>query len=101
MGRYYALFFIGHGNRRVWLAGYTANPNGAWVTQQARNLGLDFSDQGVPHPDPGPRQQVQPPLRRSLPQRRHPDRQVTSARAEGERDSGALRPDLTSVSTGC
>jgi transposase InsO family protein len=45
--RYYALFFIAHGNRRVWLAGCTANPTGAWVTQQARNLGLDFSDQGV------------------------------------------------------
>jgi putative transposase len=45
--RYYVLFFIAHGNRRVWLAGCTANPTGAWVTQQARNLGLDFSDQGV------------------------------------------------------
>ena len=45
--RYYALFFITHGNRRVWFAGCTANPTGAWVTQQARNLGLDFSDQGV------------------------------------------------------
>jgi transposase InsO family protein len=45
--RYYALFFIAHGNRRVWLAGCTANPTGPWVTQQARNLGLDFSDQGV------------------------------------------------------
>jgi putative transposase len=45
--RYYALFFIAHGNRRVWLAGCTANPTGAWVTQQARNVGVDFSDQGV------------------------------------------------------
>jgi putative transposase len=45
--RYYALFFIAHGNRRVWLAGCTANPTGAWVTQQARNLGLDLSEQGV------------------------------------------------------
>jgi transposase InsO family protein len=45
--RYYALFFIAHGSRRVWLAGCTANPTGAWVTQQARNLGLGFSDQGV------------------------------------------------------
>jgi putative transposase len=45
--RYYALFFIVHGSRRVWLAGCTANPTGVWVTQQARNLGLDFSDQGV------------------------------------------------------
>ena len=41
------MFFIAHGSRRVWLAGYTANPTGAWVTQQARNLGLDFSDQGA------------------------------------------------------
>ncbi len=44
--RYYALFFIAHGNRRVWFAGCTANPTGAWVTQQARNLGLDLSGQG-------------------------------------------------------
>ena len=45
--RYYALFFIAHGSRRVWLAGCTANPTGVWVTQQARNLGLEFSDRGV------------------------------------------------------
>ena len=45
--RYYALFFIAHGSRRVWLAGCTANPTGAWVIQQARNLGLDFSEQGT------------------------------------------------------
>ena len=45
--RYYALFFIAHGSRRVWLAGCTANPTPAWVTQQARNLGLAFSDTGI------------------------------------------------------
>jgi putative transposase len=45
--RYYALFFIAHGNRRVWLSGCTANPTGAWVTQQACNLGLDVSDLGM------------------------------------------------------
>ncbi len=45
--RLYVLFFIAHSSRRVWLAGCTANPSGAWVTQQARNLGLDFSGQGV------------------------------------------------------
>jgi beta-lactamase class A len=45
--RYYALFFIVHGSRRVWLGGCTANPTGAWVTQQARNLGLHFSDQRI------------------------------------------------------
>jgi putative transposase len=45
--RYYALFFITHANRRVWLAGCSTNPTGAWVTQQARNLGLDFAEQGT------------------------------------------------------
>jgi putative transposase len=45
--RLYVLFFIAHGSRRVWLGGCTANPTGAWVTQQARNLGLDFSGQGM------------------------------------------------------
>jgi len=41
------LFFIAHASRRVWLAGCTTNPTSAWVTQQARNLGLDFADQGT------------------------------------------------------
>jgi transposase InsO family protein len=45
--RYYVLFFIAHASRRVWLAGCTTNPTGPWVTQQARNLGLDFADQGI------------------------------------------------------
>jgi len=41
------LLFICHASRRVWLAGCTTNPTGAWVTQQARNLGLDFADRGI------------------------------------------------------
>jgi putative transposase len=45
--RFYVLLFIAHANRRVWLAGCTRNPTGEWVTQQARNLGLDFSDRGL------------------------------------------------------
>src|SRR5947208_949896 len=45
--RYYAFFFIGHANRRVWFAGCTANPTGAWVAQQARNLALELAKRGV------------------------------------------------------
>ena len=45
--RYYVLFFIAHASRRVWLAGCTTNPTGAWVTQQARNLGLDMADESI------------------------------------------------------
>jgi transposase InsO family protein len=45
--RYYALFFLGHESRRVWFAGCTANPTGAWVAQQARNLALDLAEHGV------------------------------------------------------
>jgi putative transposase len=42
----YVLFFIEHKTRRVHLAGVTANPDGAWVTQQARNLLLVLGEQG-------------------------------------------------------
>jgi putative transposase len=38
--RYYVLFFIELQTRRVHLAGATTNPDGRWVTQQARNLSL-------------------------------------------------------------
>ncbi len=34
----YVFFFIELGTRRVYLAGVTANPDGAWVAQQARNF---------------------------------------------------------------
>jgi putative transposase len=37
----YVLFFVELGSRRVHLAGVTANPDCAWVTQQARNLAIE------------------------------------------------------------
>jgi putative transposase len=44
--RLYVLFFIELETRRVHLAGVTANPNGQWVIQQARNLLLVLGEQG-------------------------------------------------------
>jgi putative transposase len=40
------LFFIELDTRRVHLAGVTTNPNGPWVTQQARNLLQVLGEQG-------------------------------------------------------
>ena len=43
--RVYALIVIEHGTRRAYLAGISANPDGAWTTQAARNFLME----------PGPR----------------------------------------------
>src|SRR5262249_47257899 len=43
--RLYVLFFIELGSRRVHVAGCTANPTGAWVTQQARQFAWTLQEQ--------------------------------------------------------
>src|SRR5580765_2009510 len=45
--RFYVLFFVELATRRVHLAGITTNPDGRWVTQQARNLPMQLDDDGV------------------------------------------------------
>ena len=45
--RFYVLFFIELGSRRVRLAGITTSPEGRWVSQQARNLLMQLDDEGI------------------------------------------------------
>ena len=44
--RLYLLFLIELDTRRVYLAGVTTNPDGAWITQQARPLLLALGERG-------------------------------------------------------
>jgi putative transposase len=47
--RLYVLFLIELGTRRVHFAGCTANPNGPWVTQQARQLTWKLAERPEGH----------------------------------------------------
>jgi hypothetical protein len=45
--RLYVLIFVHLGSRRVLSAACTAEPNSAWVTQQARNLSWQLEEEGI------------------------------------------------------
>jgi putative transposase len=45
--RLYALIVIEHGTPRVHLAGITANPDGAWTTQAARDFLMDLGQRAA------------------------------------------------------
>ena len=48
LGRLYVLFFIEIGTRRVHLAGCSANPDGRWTTQQARQPTWSLAERPQP-----------------------------------------------------
>jgi putative transposase len=47
----FVLFFIQPRTKRAIVSGITANPDSAWVTQQARNVTMEIADLGFPTPE--------------------------------------------------
>ena len=83
---------IKHGTRRVYLTGITANPDGAWMAQAARNFLMNLGQHAasVKFLIRGSCRPVHWLLRRRVHGGRHQDSRQPSAGAESERD---LRKD--------
>ena len=87
LGRLYVLFFLELGSRRVHLRRLHREPRRALdgPAGPAACLVTPRASDTDPVPDPRPRQQVQPRLRRGLPQRGRRDHPHPVSGAEGER----------------
>ena len=87
LGRLHALIVIEHGTRRVRLVGITANSDGAWTAQAARNFLMDLGQRGLSQVlDQGSRGSVHQLFRRRAHRRGHQDSGQPAAGAQSERD---------------